>query len=94
MIQHEEPTERSIWLWPEDGYPAESGFRPWLDPYPLPGGQTLGAILICPGGGYGMRAKHEGVVIARRFNQLGFHAFVVHYSVAPQRHRVLGRLAP
>jgi acetyl esterase/lipase len=42
--------------------------------------------LICPGGGYGGRAAHEGITIAQRFNKAGLHAFVVHYRVAPNRH--------
>ncbi|MEZ4637660.1 MAG: alpha/beta hydrolase [Caldilineaceae bacterium] len=87
MMEFEQPTARSIWLWPEDGFEAaEPGFRPWFDPYPLPGETALGAVLICPGGGYARRAYHEGILIAECFNALGFHAFVVHYSVAPHRH--------
>ncbi|MEW6356852.1 MAG: alpha/beta hydrolase [Planctomycetota bacterium] len=78
----EQPTERSIWLWPE----RQGDFRPWLDPYLAPTDNPIGAVLICPGGGYGGRARHEGIVIAERFNQAGLHAFVVHYRVAPNRH--------
>lgn len=84
----EKPAERSIPLW-EDGEYDSAGadnFRPWLDPYALQTGTPQRAVLICPGGGYGGRAAHEGVVIAERFNREGLAAFVVHYSVAPRRH--------
>jgi len=88
-MEYEQPTARSISLWEEDEYPIahpDDGFRPWLDPYPLETDTALGAVLICPGGGYGCRARHEGIQIAEAFNRLGLHAFVVHYSVAPRRH--------
>jgi acetyl esterase/lipase len=77
----------ALWLW--DGpAPADAGdgFRPWLERYPAPAGQPRGAVLVCPGGGYGGRAPHEAEPIARRFNEAGLHGFVVHYRVAPHRH--------
>ncbi len=74
-----------IRLWREDthcGRP-EGDFQPYLDCFPHPGGGVRGGILICPGGAYCGRAPHEGVDIAERFNQLGFHAFVLQYRVQP-----------
>ena len=41
--------------------------------------------MVFPGGGYSCRAPHEGEPIALKFNELGFHAFVVQYRVAPYR---------
>ena len=81
-------SRRSIDLWPKavPGDRTADGFRPWLDPYPLRTARSRGAVLVCPGGGYGGRAAHEGVTIARRFNRAGIHAFVLHYRVAPHRH--------
>ncbi|NQU42428.1 alpha/beta hydrolase [bacterium] len=61
-------------------------FRPFLEPFPIDTEEPRGAVLICPGGGYGGRAPHEGSVVARRFNADGFHAFVVQYRVAPHRY--------
>lgn len=40
------------------------------------------AVLICPGGGYGMEAAgHEGVEVAKRFNEQGVAAFVLKYRL-------------
>ena len=65
------------------GQPAPS-----LTPYLLPGGGARGAVIVCPGGGYVVKADHEGAPIAERLNELGFHAFVLDYRVAPYRHPV------
>jgi acetyl esterase/lipase len=41
-----------------------------------------GAILVCPGGGYGHLAdQHEGADVANFYNQYGFDAFVLHYRL-------------
>lgn len=87
-MQLENSTALSLPLWSEHEFmsTANSDFRPWLEAYPLEGATNAGTVLVCPGGGYAMRAAHEGITIAQRFNELGFHAFVVHYSVAPHRH--------
>ena len=41
------------------------------------------AVVICPGGGYSMTSDREAEPIAIKFNSLGFHAFVVRYTVTP-----------
>lgn len=79
---------KSIKLWPGNypaGKSAKKNFIPTLDLYTLGAGAPKGAVIVCPGGGYANRAAHEGEDIARRFNELGFHAFVVQYRVAPDR---------
>jgi acetyl esterase/lipase len=39
-------------------------------------------VVICPGGGYSINAMgHEGVDIAKRFNEMGIAAFVVKYRI-------------
>ncbi len=63
----------------------QDDFLPYMEVHLLKTERPLGAVLICPGGGYGGRASHEGVTIAEKFNALGLHAFVVHYRVAPYR---------
>lgn len=67
------------------GNPADD-FDPYLELYLLDGTQPArGAVIVCPGGGYCARAPHEGEPIARKFNELGFHAFVLQYRVSPYR---------
>ena len=40
------------------------------------------AVIICPGGGYGILAmSHEGYAIAEEFNKLGIAAFVLKYRL-------------
>lgn len=83
-----QPASRSIFLWGDGEYRGamDDGFLPWLDPFLLDTPAPCGAVLVCPGGGYGGRSPREADPVAQRFNSLGFHAFVVHYSVAPRRH--------
>lgn len=44
-----------------------------------------GAVVIFPGGGYAVRAKHEGEGYGRFLAENGFAAFVVDYRVSPHR---------
>lgn len=40
------------------------------------------AVIICPGGGYGiLAASHEGVDVAKKFNEMGVTAFVLKYRL-------------
>ncbi|WP_442050196.1 alpha/beta hydrolase [Paenibacillus sp. 2TAB19] len=76
------------WLWPY-GAPYAKGDtkedRPAITPYLVPG-ENRPAVVICPGGGYGMRAYHEGEPIAQWLNTLGISAFVLRYRVAPYQY--------
>lgn len=83
----ETPPADPIPLWP--GTPPhdhKDGFIPTLTPYLLDGDAPRGAVIVAPGGGYEGRAPHESRPIAERFNQAGFHAFVLDYRVSPNRH--------
>jgi acetyl esterase/lipase len=78
-------TTNSFPLWPE-GAPGALGKEdkdiPTLTPYlPDPGRATGGAIVICPGGGYGGLAPHEGVDYARFLNEQGIAGFVLKYRL-------------
>ncbi|WP_373230078.1 alpha/beta hydrolase [Cohnella sp.] len=77
-----------IELWPE-GAPRAEGNNdediPALTAYPVDG-DGRGAVIVCPGGGYGARANHEGEPIALWLNSIGIHAFVLRYRVAPYRY--------
>jgi acetyl esterase/lipase len=78
-------------LWPEDAPEvagADHAEIPHLTPY-LPTTHTpVAAMIVCPGGGYQMRADHEGAPIAEWLVSLGMAAFVVDYRVAPNRHPI------
>src|SRR5689334_8025549 len=72
-------------LWP-DGAPGALGTAdkdiPTLTPYlPEPGKATGAAVVICPGGGYGTLAPHEGADYARFLNEQGIAGFVLKYRL-------------
>ncbi|WP_127585044.1 alpha/beta hydrolase [Paenibacillus koleovorans] len=43
-------------------------------------------VVVCPGGGYFLRAGHEGEPIARWLNSIGLSAVVLRYRVQPYRY--------
>ncbi len=43
--------------------------------------KTRPAVLVCPGGGYGMCSPREADVIAQRYMAAGYHTFVLYYSL-------------
>src|SRR6266436_5923119 len=47
---------------------------------------TGAAVVICPGGGYGHLADHEGRPVAEWLNTLGISAFVLKYRLGPRYH--------
>ena len=68
------------------GCPADE-FAPYIDTYLLRSTvNPLGGVLVLPGGGYHHRAYHEGNPVAEKFNEMGYHAFVLQYRVAPYRY--------
>jgi acetyl esterase/lipase len=79
-----QPTN-SFPLWPE-GAPGALGQQdkdiPTLMPYfPESAKATGAAIVICPGGGYGNLAAHEGKDYARFLNEQGIAGFVLKYRL-------------
>jgi acetyl esterase/lipase len=70
----------------DDQQRARAAEVPTLTPFLLPGDRVRAAVVVCPGGGYGGRAAHEGEPIARWLNSLGLHAFVCDYRVSPWRY--------
>lgn len=89
-----QPTN-SFPLWP-DGAPGALGKEdkdiPTLTPfYPDPAKATGAAIVVCPGGGYGGLAPHEGKNYAMWLNEQGVTAFVLKYRLgsAGYRHPVM-----
>ncbi len=82
-------TQDPMALWPEgSGQWAISagGDVPRLTAYPVQTQEPASAVIVCPGGGYGRRAEHEGAPVASWLNALGIAAFVLDYRVAPHRH--------
>ena len=78
-------TNDSFPLWP-DGAPGALGKEakdiPTLTPFfPETNQATGAAIIICPGGGYGHLADHEGRVYAQWLNDHGIAAFVLKYRL-------------
>ena len=56
---------------------------------------TGAAVVICPGGGYGMlAASHEGSDVARKFNEQGIAAFVVKYRLPNPKTSTNPEIAP
>ena len=43
------------------------------------------AVVICPGGGYGMTSDREAEPVALKFLEKGFQCFILRYSVEPVR---------
>jgi acetyl esterase/lipase len=78
-------------LWPE-GAPGALGKEdkdiPTLTAYlPDPAAASGAAIVICPGGGYGGLAKHEGEGYALWLNQHGIAGFVLKYRLGSGGYR-------
>lgn len=61
-------------------------FRPYLTTAIRKTDRPIGAVLVCPGGGYGDRAPYEAEPVAEHFAKLGVHGFTVHYRVQPNRY--------
>ncbi|NLM00369.1 MAG: alpha/beta hydrolase [Treponema sp.] len=45
--------------------------------------QNLPLMIICPGGGYEHLSVREADPVAHKFNSLGFHCVILHYSLCP-----------
>lgn len=73
-----------IQLWPQGAPLFDESIdqkQPSLTAFPVEG--SRGAVIVCPGGGYVMKATHEGAPIARMLNQADISAYVLDYRVAP-----------
>jgi acetyl esterase/lipase len=82
-------TPAPVPLWPA-GAPGALGESPndipTLTPY-LVEGANRPAIIVCPGGGYGGLAAHEGHDYALWLNQQGISAFVLKYRLGSHGYR-------
>ncbi len=82
------PNFRAIELWP-NGAPGATGTadedKPAIVPFvPEAAKSTGAAILVCPGGGFTLRATdHEGVLVAQWLKARGIAAFILRYRLRP-----------
>jgi acetyl esterase/lipase len=81
---------RIVNLWPDGSphNPRNPMERPRIECY-VPsddGGGSRAVVIVCPGGGYRMRAPHEATPVARFLAAHGLAAMVCHYRVAPERY--------
>ncbi len=86
-----EPGSEPVLLWPE-GAPGALGQadrdKPTLTRFAAdPGKATGAAVVICPGGGYGGLAGHEGRDYALWLNDLGVTGFVLKYRLGSAGYR-------
>ncbi len=84
-------TTNTILLWP-NGAPGALGKTdkdiPTLTPYfPAPEKATGAAMIVCPGGGYGGLAEHEGKDYALWLKDQGIMAFVLKYRLGSAGYR-------
>jgi len=81
----------SLRLWPGDAPGALGGAAPDVplltSYFPAAKTATGAAMLICPGGGYGHLAPHEGGDYALFLNALGIAAFVLQYRLGSDGYR-------
>lgn len=75
--------QMKISLYSDDSHLTEA---PSITAYWADGEGPKPAMIVCPGGGYRHKAKHEGEPVARWLNGIGITAFVLDYRVAPHRH--------
>jgi acetyl esterase/lipase len=78
-------------LWPDgEGGTGAAGVTLTLH-RPATGKENGAAVVICPGGGYGMCVmSYEGNDVGRWFAAHGVTAFVLRYRVAPHKHPLPG----
>jgi len=84
-------SQDSFPLWPNGASGAlgtSTNDIPTLTPFlPLPEKATGAAIVVCPGGGYGGLAAHEGKDYALYLNEHGVAAFVLKYRLGSHGYR-------
>ena len=73
---------KTIQLW--ETVPGLCEEAPVMEYYPAENKKTNATVVIFPGGGYWMRAEHEGKGYAEYLNSIGMDAFVVQYRCRRQ----------
>jgi len=91
LAQSPSNPQSPVVLWP-DGAPGALGKDdkdiPTLTPFwPAPEIATGAGMVVCPGGGYGVLADHEGAGYAHWLNSQGIAAFVLKYRLGSSGYR-------
>jgi acetyl esterase/lipase len=75
-----------LWAQAAPGAPGkEPADVPAITVYPAPqAAASAPAIVVCPGGGYGVLANHEGEPVAKWLNTLGVAGVVLKYRLGPR----------
>jgi acetyl esterase/lipase len=78
-----------LWTGAAPGAIGEKDFDiPTLTLFPAPKETATGAVfIVCPGGGYGGLAAHEGAPVAQWFNSLGITGVVLKYRLGSHGYR-------
>ncbi len=69
-----------LWTYAEYHYPYTGTFLPNIEAYLHEDGKTRPAMLVVPGGGYACVSATEGEIVAKRFYDAGYQAFVLTYT--------------
>ncbi len=81
---------KKLYLWEKGSVPyfnEEYGQDiPSLKPYLLNNGKKNGCVIVCPGGGYFMKAPHEGDPVSEKINSFGVSAFTLDYRCTPYKY--------
>ena len=80
-----------LWKKEEYQYPCAGEFLPNITAYLHEDGQARPAVLVVPGGGYVMVSPTEGEIVAMRFFEAGYQAFVLTYTTNMFRITPLGK---
>jgi acetyl esterase/lipase len=84
------PASQPLRLWEGDAPDAKGALPadiPTLTVYaPAPEKSNGAAVVVCPGGGYGGLADHEGKPIAEWLNTIGVTGIVLKYRLGPKYH--------
>jgi acetyl esterase/lipase len=75
-------------LWPDGTVPGALGTEaadiPSITVFPPSRANNGAAVVVCPGGGYGHLAAHEGEPVARWLNEHGATGIVLKYRLGPR----------
>lgn len=85
--------ENRIYLWEKEEYqyPCVGEFLPNLTTYLHEDEKIRPAMLVVPGGGYALVSPTEGEIVAKRFYEAGYQAFVLTYTTNMFRIKPLHR---